>query len=121
MSHPNIVIFIGVGISVESGIRIFCAFDGLWEDYCIEEVVIFEGFVRDPALVQCFYDMCCVQLRDLAIVPNAGHLALAELEASWQGEFLLVTQNVDNLHERVGSRNLLHMHGELQSMLCSNS
>lgn len=71
--------------------------------------------------MQRFYDLRRAQLRDPAIAPNAGHLALAELEAAWQGDFLLVTQNVDNLHERAGSRRLLHMHGELQSMLCSNS
>jgi len=121
MPHPNLVILTGAGISAESGIRTFRASDGLWEEHRIEEVATPEGFARDPALVQRFYDMRRAQLRDPAIAPNAGHLALAELEAGWQGEFLLVTQNVDNLHERAGSKRLLHMHGELQSMLCSNS
>lgn len=121
MPHPDIVILTGAGISAESGIRTFRAADGLWEEHRIEEVATPESFARNPALVQRFYDMRRAQLRDPAIVPNAGHLALAELEAGWQGEFLLVTQNVDNLHERAGSRRLLHMHGELQSMLCSNS
>ena len=121
MPHPNLVILTGAGISAESGIRTFRASDGLWEDHRIEEVATPEGFARNPSLVQRFYDMRRAQLRDPAIAPNAGHLALAELEAGWQGEFLLVTQNVDNLHERAGSKRLLHMHGELQSMLCSNS
>lgn len=81
MSHPNIVILTGAGISAESGIRTFRASDGLWEDHRIEEVATPEGFARDPALVQRFYDMRRAQLLDPAIAPNAGHLALAELEA----------------------------------------
>lgn len=121
MPHPNLVILTGAGISAESGIRTFRAADGLWEDHRIEEVATPEGFERDPALVQRFYNLRRAQLRDPTIAPNAGHLALAQLEAAWQGSFLLVTQNVDNLHERAGSIRLLHMHGELQSMLCSHS
>lgn len=121
MPHPNLVILTGAGISAESGIRTFRASDGLWEEHRIEDVATPEAFNRNPALVQRFYNMRRAQLLDPAIAPNAGHRALAELEANWQGDFLLVTQNVDNLHERAGSHRLLHMHGELQSMLCSRS
>lgn len=121
MPHRNLVILTGAGISAESGIRTFRAADGLWEDHRIEDVATPEAFARDPALVQRFYNLRRAQLLDPAIAPNAGHLALAQLEAAWQGDFLLITQNVDNLHERAGSKNLLHMHGELQSILCSRS
>lgn len=121
MPHPSIVILTGAGISAESGIRTFRAADGLWEDHRIEDVATPEAFARNPQLVQRFYNLRRAQLREPAIAPNAGHLALARLEQAWQGNFLLVTQNVDNLHERAGSQRLLHMHGELQSMLCSHS
>lgn len=121
MPHPNLVILTGAGISAESGISTFRAADGLWEDHRIEDVATPEGFARNLALVQRFYNLRRAQLRDPAIAPNAGHIALAQLEHAWKGEFLLVTQNVDNLHERAGSQRLLHMHGELQSMLCSHS
>lgn len=118
---PRIVILTGAGISAESGIRTFRASDGLWEDHRIEDVATPEGFARNPALVQRFYNARRAQLRDPALRPNAAHLALARLERDYGGEVLLVTQNVDNLHERAGSRQLLHMHGELTSMRCTRS
>lgn len=118
--YKNIVILTGAGISAESGIRTFRDQDGLWEEHRVEDVATPEAFSRDPALVQRFYNLRRAQLRDPHVVPNAAHKALAELESQWEGEFLLVTQNVDNLHRRAGSRNLLHMHGKLDQVFCLN-
>lgn len=117
----NIVVLTGAGISAESGIRTFRAADGLWEDQRIEDVATPEAFDRNPGLVQRFYNERRRQLQDPAIQPNAAHLALAELEARWPGGFLLVTQNVDDLHDRAGSCKLVHMHGELRKMRCTRS
>lgn len=114
----NIVILTGAGISVESGIRTFRDQDGLWEEHRIEDVATPEAFARDPELVQRFYNARRSQLKDPKVLPNAAHLALAELEKHWEGDFLLVTQNVDNLHRRAGSKNLLHMHGRLDRIRC---
>lgn len=122
MSHyQNIVILTGAGISAESGVRTFRAQDGLWENHRIEEVATPEGFARNPALVQRFYNDRRRQLHDPAIQPNLAHQALAQLEREFGGSVLLVTQNVDDLHERGGSRRLIHMHGELRSMFCSRT
>src|SRR4028118_1553817 len=112
----NIVILTGAGISAESGIATFRASDGLWEDHCVEDVATPEGFARDPALVQRFYDARRERLKEVA--PNAAREALARLDREWPGELLIVTQNVDDLHERAGARRLLHMHGELKSAWC---
>lgn len=117
----NIVILTGAGISAESGIDTFRAADGLWENHRIEDVASPEGFARDPDLVLGFYDMrrAAVQGKQ----PNAAHLALARLEREWTGHgrsLLLVTQNVDDLHDRAGSQNLIHMHGELLSAWCQS-
>lgn len=117
----RIVVLTGAGISAESGIRTFRASDGLWEEHRIEDVATPEGFARNPALVLRFYNERRAQLRDPALQPNAAHHALARLEREYGGEVLLVTQNVDDLHERAGSRALLHMHGELKSMFCTRS
>ncbi|KHD88288.1 MAG: NAD-dependent deacetylase [Bdellovibrio sp. ArHS] len=114
----NIVILTGAGISAESGIRTFRDQDGLWEEHRIEDVATPEAFARDPQLVQRFYNMRRAQLKDPQIQPNPAHLALAELERQWEGDFLLVTQNVDNLHRRAGSTRLLHMHGRLDQVFC---
>lgn len=116
-AQHRIVILTGAGISAESGIRTFRASDGLWEDHRIEDVATPEAFARNPALVQRFYNMRA-QLQEPQIQANAAHFALAKLEQTYPGEVLLVTQNVDNLHERAGSRQLIHMHGELLSMFC---
>ena len=111
-----IVILTGAGISAESGLRTFRDADGLWENHRVEEVATPEAFHRDPALVHRFYNE---RRQSLATVqPNAAHLALARLERAWAGPFLLVTQNVDDLHDRAGSRQLLHMHGELGRGRC---
>ncbi|MFN3587151.1 MAG: Sir2 family NAD+-dependent deacetylase [Moraxellaceae bacterium] len=117
--QQRIVVLTGAGISAESGIRTFRASDGLWEDHRIEDVATPEAFSRNPALVQRFYNQRRAQLRAPSIQPNAAHRALAALEAALGDDFLLVTQNVDDLHERAGSRRLLHMHGELLSALCT--
>lgn len=114
----RIVILTGAGISAESGIDTFRSAGGLWERHRVEDVATPEGFARDPDLVLGFYDM----RRDaLARVrPNPAHAALARLERDFTGELLLVTQNVDDLHERGGSERVLHMHGELKSALCTS-
>jgi NAD-dependent deacetylase len=112
----SIVILTGAGISAESGLRTFRAADGLWEDHRVEDVATPEAFVRDPRLVQRFYNERRRQLQ--TVEPNAAHHALARLEREWPGEVLLVTQNVDDLHDRAGSRNLIHMHGELLKARC---
>lgn len=117
----GIVVLTGAGISAESGIRTFRAADGLWEEHRIEDVATPEAFARNPALVQRFYNERRRQLQQPSIRPNAAHLALARLERQWPGDFLLVTQNVDDLHDRAGSHNLLHMHGELLKMRCTRS
>jgi NAD-dependent deacetylase len=118
MREPSLVLLTGAGISAESGIRTFRAADGLWENQRIEDVATPAAFTRDPQLVYQFYNQRRAQLHSTEVAPNAAHFALAELEALWPGHFLLVTQNVDDLHERAGSKKLLHMHGELRSALC---
>ncbi|WP_237067504.1 Sir2 family NAD+-dependent deacetylase [Microbulbifer guangxiensis] len=118
MDYQRIVVLTGAGISAESGIRTFRGADGLWENHRLEDVATPEAFERDPQLVQRFYNARRQQLLAADITPNAAHRALAELEAQFPGEFLLVTQNIDDLHERAGSRNLIHMHGELLKARC---
>lgn len=112
----RIVILTGAGISAESGIDTFRSAGGLWEQHRIEDVATPEGFERDPDLVLDFYDMRREALA--GVEPNPAHQALARLQTEFSGELLLVTQNVDDLHERGGSRQVLHMHGELKSALC---
>jgi NAD-dependent deacetylase len=113
----NIVILTGAGISAESGLRTFRAEDGLWEDHPVEEVATPEGFRHNPGLVQRFYD----ERREgiMAAEPNPAHTALARLDAEWSGELLIVTQNIDDLHERAGAGRVLHMHGEGLSAWCT--
>jgi NAD-dependent deacetylase len=118
MAAPSIVVLTGAGISRESGLATFRDADGIWARVRIEDVATPQAFARDPARVHAFYNARRAQLRDPAILPNAAHHALAELEARWPGDFLLVTQNVDSLHDRAGSRRLLHMHGELMKARC---
>src|SRR5919199_2837490 len=107
----KIVVLTGAGISRESGLATFRDPDGIWAKVRIEDVATPEAFARDPARVHGFYNARRAGLRDGAVAPNAAHLALAELERRWPGGVLLVTQNVDDLHDRAGSRNLVHMHG----------
>lgn len=110
------VVLTGAGMSAESGVPTFRGVDGLWEGHRIEDVASPEGFARDPELVHRFYNLRRAALN--TVEPNAGHLALARLEREWRGRFLLVTQNVDDLHERAGSEKLIHMHGELRKARC---
>ena len=118
----NIVILTGAGISAESGIDTFRAGanggPSLWEQHRVEDVATPEGFARDPELVLRFYDMrrAAIQTKE----PNPAHFALAQLDAEWAGELLIVTQNVDDLHERAGARRVLHMHGEHLNAWCSS-
>jgi NAD-dependent deacetylase len=112
----NIVILTGAGVSAESGVATFRGPDGLWEGHRAEDVATPEAFRRDPALVHAFYDARRAKLG--TVQPNAAHKALAKLDAAWPGELLLITQNVDDLHERAGSTRLLHMHGELKKGWC---
>ncbi|MGH6658634.1 MAG: NAD-dependent deacylase [Sphingomicrobium sp.] len=112
----SIVILTGAGISAESGLQTFRAADGLWEGHRVEDVATPEAFARNPALVHEFYDARRARLRE--VEPNAAHVALAWLDAEWPGEVLIVTQNVDDLHERAGAKRLLHMHGELNRGWC---
>ena len=117
----NIVILTGAGISAESGIDTFRDSGGLWEQHRVEDVATPEAFARDPDLVLRFYDMrrAAIQTRE----PNAAHRALARLETQWcerpGRDLLVVTQNVDDLHERGGSRRVLHMHGEHLNAWCT--
>lgn len=113
----NIVILTGAGISAESGLATFRGPDGLWEGPRVEDVCTPEALERDPVLVHRFYDERRAKLRD--VHPNPAHYALAELDARWLGDLLIVTQNVDDLHERAGARRLIHMHGALRSALCT--
>lgn len=118
-ARGNLVILTGAGVSAESGLKTFRDSGGLWENHRVEDVATPQGFMRNPKLVQRFYNLRRRQLAE--VEPNAAHYALAELERKWQGEFLLVTQNVDDLHERAGSRNVLHMHGELLKVSCQRT
>ncbi len=114
----KVVILTGAGVSAESGIQTFRAADGLWHNHRIEEVASPEGFTKDPALVHQFYNDRRRQLLSADINENAAHVALAKLEQHFAGEVLLVTQNIDDLHERAGSTQLVHMHGELLKKRC---
>jgi len=113
----RVVVLTGAGVSAESGIRTFRASDGLWEEHRIEDVATPEGFARDPELVHRFYSERRLQLE--SALPNAAHIALADAARSPDLELYLVTQNVDDLHERAGHPGVVHMHGELGKMRCS--
>ena len=119
----NIVILTGAGISAESGIDTFRGGGGqsgmgLWEQHRVEDVATPEAFARDPDLVLRFYDMRRAAIQEKE--PNAAHLALARLDRAWPGGLLIVTQNVDDLHERAGARRVLHMHGEHLNAWCTH-
>ncbi len=114
----NIVILTGAGISAESGIKTFRDANGLWEDHRIEDVASPEGFRRDPDTVYRFYNMRRRQLVSDAVQANAAHTALARLQKKHSDDVTLITQNIDDLHERGGSQNVLHMHGELLKARC---
>jgi NAD-dependent deacetylase len=114
----KIVILTGAGISAESGIETFRAEDGLWAQHRVEDVATPEGFIRDPKLVVDFYNARRKQASEAA--PNAAHKALAKLQQHHNGQVVIVTQNVDDLHEQGGSKKVMHMHGALKSALCAS-
>lgn len=115
-SAKSVAVLTGAGVSAESGVPTFRASDGLWEGHRIEDVATPTGFARDPALVWQFYN---ARRANVATVqPNAGHYALAQLEARFGEAFTLVTQNVDGLHRQAGSRNVLEIHGSLRETRC---
>ena len=115
---PRVVVLTGAGISAESGLKTFRDNDGLWEQHRIEDVATPEAFQRNPDLVYRFYNERRAQLVNDRVTPNPAHLALAQLEKRIGSQLLLITQNVDNLHEQAGSKNVLHMHGLLNSARC---
>ncbi|RKF20034.1 NAD-dependent protein deacylase [Alginatibacterium sediminis] len=117
----RVVILTGAGISAESGIETFRDSNGLWEKHSVEDVATPEGYLRDPDLVQRFYSLRRAQIQEQDVKPNAAHIAIAQLEQNPNVELFLVTQNIDNLHERAGSKQVLHMHGELLRARCPQS
>ena len=112
----NIVVFTGAGVSAESGLGTFRDSDGLWEHYRIEDVCTHEAWLRNPQLCVDFYNARRAQLQ--TVRPNAAHIAIAELEKDF--DVTVVTQNVDNLHERAGSTRIIHLHGELSKVRPEN-
>ena len=116
MGGMRVVVLTGAGISAESGVPTFRDADGLWEGHDVEEVATPQAFLADPDLVHAFYDARRAALD--AVDPNPAHHALARLEAAIGDHLTVVTQNIDDLHERAGSRQVVHMHGELRSALC---
>jgi NAD-dependent deacetylase len=112
----KVVVLTGAGISAESGLPTFRDADGLWEGHRPEDVATPEAFEADRVMVQRFYDARRAALA--RVEPNAAHVALAELEQLLGDDFLLITQNIDDLHERAGSRRVLHMHGRLRAAWC---
>lgn len=119
--YQNIVILTGAGISAESGIQTFRSQDGLWENHKIEDVATPEGYIENPKLVQEFYNQRRASLHEPGLAPNSAHIALAELEKKLDGKVTVITQNIDNLHERAGSERIIHMHGELLKVRCPES
>lgn len=117
---PEIVVLTGAGISRESGLSTFRDADGIWAKVRIEDVATPQAFLRDPVRVHAFYNDRRAQLADPAIIPNAAHLALAELERNWPAPVTVVTQNVDDLHDRAGSQRVIHMHGALDRARCEH-
>lgn len=117
----KVVVLTGAGISAESGLKTFRDNNGLWENHSVQEVAMPEGFAQNPDLVYRFYNQRRQQLLSSEVKPNAAHFALAKFEQALGDNFLLVTQNVDNLHQQAGNQNVLHMHGELLSARCVHS
>ena len=118
IDHPAIVVLTGAGTSKESGIDTFRDKDGLWARYDLEEVATIEAWYRDKRKVLDFYNQGLTWFRGANIRPNGAHDALARLEKEWPGEVLVVTQNIDLLHEGAGSKNVLHMHGQAGKIRC---
>lgn len=121
VKKPLVVVLTGAGVSAESGINTFRAEDGLWEEHRLEDVATLAGYQRDPKLVQDFYNQRRHQLQQPNIQPNLAHFILAELEEKLGDHFLLITQNIDDLHEKAGNKRIIHMHGELLKVRCVRS
>ena len=119
LNNKNIVILTGAGISQESGLKTFRDADGLWEGHRVEEVATPEAFAENPQLVYEFYNQRRQQLKE--VKPNKAHIALAKFEDIHNAKFTLITQNVDNLHELAGSKNIIHIHGELNKARCTQT
>ncbi|AGH80818.1 5,6-dimethylbenzimidazole phosphoribosyltransferase [Psychromonas sp. CNPT3] len=119
-NYKKIVVLTGAGISAESGVRTFRAQDGLWEDHRVEDVATLEGYLKNPQFVLNFYNNIRQKYCLENIKANTAHQALAKLEQEFSGDFLLITQNIDNLHEQAGSKNIIHMHGELLKARCTH-
>ena len=112
----NIIVFSGAGLSAESGIKTFRDTDGLWNGYAVEEVATPQGFEQNPDLVHSFYNS---RRRELQTVePNNAHKAIARLQGEYQGKVVIITQNIDDLMERAGCQEVLHIHGELNKCRC---
>ncbi len=120
-TYKNIVILTGAGISAESGIATFRDSNGLWNNHKVEDVATPLAFRRNPKLVNSFYNQRRQELFKPEIQPNLAHKALADFEKRHKGGFVIITQNVDDLHERAGSKTVLHMHGELLKKRCTNT
>ncbi|MBM7070563.1 NAD-dependent protein deacylase [Shewanella sp. 202IG2-18] len=116
--NANIVVLTGAGISAASGLKTFRSQEGLWEQHAVEEVATPEAYDRNPELVEAFYNERRAQLDYSNTEPNAAHFAIAQLEQQHEGRLFLITQNVDDLHERAGHKQVLHMHGELRKARC---
>ncbi|BFM08150.1 Sir2 family NAD+-dependent deacetylase [Halioxenophilus aromaticivorans] len=116
----SVVVLTGAGISAESGLKTFRDNNGLWENHPVEDVATPQAFAANPTLVHRFYNLRRAQLVNKA-KPNTAHKVLADFEMSFRGDYTLITQNVDDLHERAGSKNVLHMHGELLKIRCAES
>ncbi len=116
--YDRIVILTGAGLSAESGLDTFRDKGGIWSKYDYRDVATPEGFAANPDLVHNFYNMRRRELQEAT--PNSAHKALARLEAVHHGDVLIVTQNIDHLHEAAGSKNIIHMHGELQKVFCTD-
>ncbi|MGY8986114.1 MAG: Sir2 family NAD+-dependent deacetylase [Sphingomonadales bacterium] len=114
--YKNVVVLTGAGISQESGLNTFRGHEGLWENHRVEDVATPEAFIRDPELVYRFYNHRRENLKN--VEPNLAHFALSKLEEEFEGNVTIITQNIDNLHERGGSNKILHMHGEVTKARC---
>jgi len=121
MTPSSIVVLTGAGISAESGLKTFRDNNGLWENHSIDEIATPEAYHRNPERVHRFYNQRRLQLKEPDLHPNNAHFALSEFQKWFSGNFTIITQNVDNLHERSGSDNVIHMHGELFKIVCTAS
>lgn len=116
--YNNIVILSGAGISAESGLATFRSADGLWNNHRVEDVATVEAFARNPDYVHDFYNQMRPEL--LAAKPNAAHLAISELQKKYNANISIVTQNIDTLHEKAGNKNVFHIHGQINQIVCLN-